>query len=170
MILDRVNYAISLLEEQPAGTNVPNRHLVSDALQAVSPASLTTPRSSGQDASTNASPSNAFAVEGDLSGIPEYPASVMSCEATMRWPVFAGSVPDVQSFILEIDDNNARPSLGGGGASVSIREEDFITLSKRFLAYVHVKNPILDLAEYRSYVREAALNGISWDGPSCLVV
>lgn len=95
----------------------------------------------------------------------------MNVESIMRWPIFEGSTPDVQSFILELDD---RPSIGdglrGGGVSIGIREEDFITLSKKFLAYVHVKNPILDPAEYKAYVREAAGNGISWDGPSCLVV
>lgn len=88
----------------------------------------------------------------------------------MRWPIFEGSVPNVQSFILEVDDDHTRPSIRSTVAGAGIREEDFIPLSKKFLAYVHVKNPILDPAEYRSYVWEAVSNGIGWDGPSCLVV
>lgn len=51
-----------------------------------------------------------------------------------------------------------------------IQEEDFIPLSKRFLTYVHVKNPILDVPEFASYVKTAAETGLQWDGPSCLVV
>jgi hypothetical protein len=179
VILDRVNYAISLLERQPAGDSVLDRRFAPEEVLGASPASLITLQSSGQHAAANASPSDTVAVDDgpghiasdhNLSGIPEYPASVMNCEATMRWPVFAGSVPNVKSFILDADADSARPSIGSTGACAGIREEDFIPLSKKFLAYVHVKNPILDPAEYRSYVWEAVSNGIGWDGPSCLVV
>ena len=55
--------------------------------------------------------------------------------------------------------------LSGG-----VREEEFNVLSKRFLAYVHIKNPILDCAEFKAYVRDVAEHGVRWDGPSCLVV
>ncbi|OIW31477.1 hypothetical protein CONLIGDRAFT_659864 [Coniochaeta ligniaria NRRL 30616] len=171
-ILDRVNYAISLLEGQ-------GRQLAPEGVPVASPASLISLRSSSHHAITDASPSSAVAI-GDatrdvpsddyLSGVPEYPSNVINCEATMRWPVFEGSVPNVQSFILEADDDDARPGIFGSGAGAGIREEDFIPLSKKFLAYVHVKNPILDPAQYRSYVWEAVTNGIGWDGPSCLVL
>lgn len=168
-ILDRVNHAISLLERPPS--SVPG----GQETQAPSPASLITPQTSGQD--VNASPSETVndAGRGIASAdtvfvTPEYPACVTSCESILRWPVFEGSVQEIQSFILKLDDDGQTTSSNSGGVGGSIQEEDFIPLSKRFLAYVHIKNPILDLAGYRSYVREAASNGIGWDGPSCLVV
>lgn len=102
---------------------------------------------------------------------PDLPANTNNCEAVLNWPIFQGSVPEVKSFVLGYGDTPSdtlpapKQSLGRG-----IQEEDFTPLSTRFLAYVHVKNPILDVPEFCNYVKDAAENGLRWDGPSCLVV
>ncbi|KAI1038699.1 hypothetical protein LB503_007758 [Fusarium chuoi] len=90
----------------------------------------------------------------------------------MRWPIFQGLVPEAQSFVLELnEDVEARSSDARGvSAGRGVQEEDFIPLSKRFLAYVHVKNPILDVKDYKKKVREAVENSPQWDGASCLVL
>lgn len=51
-----------------------------------------------------------------------------------------------------------------------IQENDFTSLSKRFLTFVHVKNPVLEVEEYQEWVKIAVDQGPRWDGPSCLVV
>lgn len=108
----------------------------------------------------------------NLFDIPECPASLINCEAILRWPIFQGCAPDIQSFVLDFvdDDSERQHDSWSGISSGGVREEDFIPLAKRFLAFVHVKNPILDCAEFMSYVRDVAENGIRWDGQSCLVV
>uniref|UniRef100_A0A0D2XPI6 Zn(2)-C6 fungal-type domain-containing protein n=1 Tax=Fusarium oxysporum (strain Fo5176) TaxID=660025 RepID=A0A0D2XPI6_FUSOF len=102
----------------------------------------------------------------------DFPSTSNNCESIMRWPIFQDLVPEVHSFVLELNEDveagpsDARGVSGGKG----VQEEDFIQLSKRFLAYVHVKNPILDVKDYKKKVREVAENGPRWDGASCLVV
>lgn len=113
--------------------------------------------------------------EGDILQVlerPEFPSESNNCESIMRWPIFQGLVPEVQSFVLELnEDVEARSSDSRGvSAGRGVQEEDFVPLSKRFLAYVHVKNPILDVKDYKKKVREAAENGPRWDDASCLVV
>lgn len=104
--------------------------------------------------------------------IPGFPSAANNCEGVLRWPIFEGLVPDVHSFILESakEDSGQAENIRTGSLGRGVQEDDFIPLSKKFLAYVHVKNPILDVADYKAQVRDAAENGPRWDGPSCLVV
>ncbi|TDZ34854.1 hypothetical protein C8035_v010256 [Colletotrichum spinosum] len=108
--------------------------------------------------------------------IPDHVAASSNCEAILRWPIFGGMVPDVHSFILEIEDDDdpeclgqARPT-GLGNMGRGVQEDDFMVLSKKFLAYVHVKNPVLDIPDFKAHVKNAIENGPRWDGPSCLVL
>lgn len=168
-----MNYAVSLLESQCAGAASAQR---SQDVQGLSPASIVTPQHSTVDISpsvaifdTQASSSQA---EHDLFDSSEYPATIINCEAVLRWPIFQGFVPDIQSFVLDFDHDrfNIQDESRNGTINGGVREEEFNTLSKKFLAYVHIKNPILDTAEFKTYVRDVAEHGIRWDGPSCLVV
>ncbi|KEZ45571.1 hypothetical protein SAPIO_CDS1908 [Scedosporium apiospermum] len=167
-ILDRINHAINLLEsQQQVSAVIPHRP--GPGLTDASPASST---QLGQSVVSNATPLPQSELDEDSLDVPGDPATLINCEAILRWPIFRSCVPpDLQSFILDSDDAysdtlgpSPAPQRGG------VREEDFVKLSGRFLAYVHVKNPILDCSEFRSSVKEAADNGIGWDGPSCLVL
>lgn len=109
--------------------------------------------------------------------MPETPALLMNAESVLRWPIFRNSTSNVDSFVLDgMDFDNqdggfvTEPAQPGLRAGRGVCEEDFSHLAQKFLAYVHVKNPILDIAEYKSYVSVAAENGPGWDGPSCIVV
>ncbi|UQC79176.1 vegetative cell wall protein gp1 [Colletotrichum lupini] len=107
--------------------------------------------------------------------IPDSAAARSNCEAILRWPIFRGYAPETESFILELEDGDAESShrsqpvrsrnLGRG-----VQEDDFTALSKKFLAYVHVKNPVLDVTDFKAYVKDTVENGPRWDGPSCLVL
>lgn len=107
--------------------------------------------------------------------IPDSAAARSNCEAILRWPIFRGYAPETESFILELEDGDAEPShrsqpLRSRNLGRGVQEDDFTVLSKKFLAYVHVKNPVLDVSDFKAYVKDTVENGPRWDGPSCLVV
>ncbi|CAI0643986.1 unnamed protein product [Colletotrichum noveboracense] len=85
------------------------------------------------------------------------------------------TVPEINSFILELEDDDpdcmgVRKSNNAASLGRGVQEDDFTVLSKKFLAYVHVKNPVLDVPDFRAHVKAAIENGPRWDGPSCLVL
>ncbi|TQN65581.1 hypothetical protein CSHISOI_09840 [Colletotrichum shisoi] len=175
----RINHVVSLLETgpQPPMDNVGSA--VPLPQSTLSPTSISGPQTSTtvalEDDPTHA-PDNLPEDDAMIRfNIPDSAAASANCEAVLKWPIFRGLVPDVESFILEADDDDResfdrpRPvsacSLGRG-----VQEDDFTVLSKKFLAYVHVKNPILDVADFKAQVRDAVESGPRWDGPSCLVL
>ncbi|KAF5966216.1 oleate-activated transcription factor 1 [Fusarium bulbicola] len=173
-ILDRLNHVVSLLESRPLAVLVnetgsyDSPHEASDIPRR--PASVSQPL---RVAPIHASRDFTTLVpEDDVLQVlerPDFPSASNNCESIMRWPIFQGLVPEVNSFVLELNEvveagpSDARVSGGRG-----VQEEDFVPLSKRFLAYVHVKNPILDVKDYKNKVREAAENGPRWG--ACLSV
>ncbi|KAF5622962.1 heterokaryon incompatibility protein [Fusarium sp. NRRL 52700] len=176
-ILDRLNHVVSLLESRPLAV------LVNDTGSYDSPHTVS--NLSGRHASVaqplRVAPIHAsrdlttLVPEDDVLQVldrPDFPSVSMNCESIMRWPIFQGLVPEVHSFVLELDEDIESRSSDARGISAGrgVQEEDFIPLSKRFLAYVHVKNPILDVKDYKKKVKEAAENGPRWDGASCLVL
>ncbi|KAI5928351.1 vegetative cell wall protein gp1 [Camillea tinctor] len=158
-ILDRVNHVVSLLESG-------NPRMAVGGPCGPSPSSSYAPHSEEFERTR----------AGEISlDDPEFTAATVSCESILRWPIFRGLVPEVRSFVLEAENDDAntatdRQDERPGSLGRGVQEDDFIALSKKFLAYVHVKNPILDIATYKAHVREAAENGPSWDAPSCLVL
>ncbi|RSL43296.1 hypothetical protein CEP53_011770 [Fusarium sp. AF-6] len=167
-ILDRLNHVVTLLESRPLAVIAQP----SDISQQVSgaPMSVNFPTSSAPstEATTNLPEMDIL----QTLDIPDFPSSVINCESILRWPIFEGLVPDVHSFILESakEDSGQVESTRTSSLGRGVQEDDFIPLSKKFLAYVHVKNPILDVADYKAQVKDAAENGPRWDGPSCLVL
>lgn len=167
-ILDRLNHVVTLLESRPLA-------VIAQPSDVSQPVSENSP-------SVNFLPSAAPAVEATTNlpeidilhtlDIPGFPSAANNCEGVLRWPIFEGLVPDVHSFILESakEDSGQAETIRTGSLGRGVQEDDFIPLSKKFLAYVHVKNPILEVADYKAQVRDAAENGPRWDGPSCLVV
>ncbi|KAH7134450.1 vegetative cell wall protein gp1 [Dactylonectria macrodidyma] len=163
-ILERLGHVVSLLEtRQPP----PSPQDSSPGIQTQSSYAI-------PDASPNSRAVDQDIEDDLLEETPNFPASIHNCESVLRWPVFRGIVPEIESF-MTWPDNTETTSPNSSWRepdtlSRGIHEEDFIPLSKRFLAYVHTKNPILDVAELSRYVRDAAENGLRWDGPSCLVL
>lgn len=102
-----------------------------------------------------------------------HPATLLNCESVLKWPIFCITAQLPQSFALEHAKNapaNTESFNSTNFGSRGIQENDFITLSNRFLEFVHIKNPVLDLDEYREWVKMAVDQGPGWDGPTCLVV
>lgn len=113
-------------------------------------------------------------VEGQFEETPDFPATINNCEGILKWLIFQGCALEVDSFVhdeeLDNPSSHAESRLGASALGRGIQEEDFIPLSQRFLVHVHIKNPILDVAEFSRCVRDASETGLRWDGPSCLVV
>ncbi|KAF5677435.1 heterokaryon incompatibility protein [Fusarium denticulatum] len=176
-ILDRLNHVVSLLESRPLAVLVngsgtyDSPHEASNLIgghASIAQPLRVAPIHTSRDLTT-------LVPEDDVLQVldrPDFPSASNNCESIMRWPIFQGLVPEVHCFVLELDEDvEARFSDARGvSAGRGVQEEDFIPLSKRFLAYVHVKNPILDVKDYKKKVREAAENGPRWDGASCLVL
>jgi hypothetical protein len=102
-----------------------------------------------------------------------HPATLLNCESVLKWPIFGVTAQLPQSFTLEhartastTTESLHSTQFGNRG----IQENDFGALTNRFLALVHIKNPVLDLDEYREWVKIAVDQGPGWDGPTCLVV
>lgn len=166
-ILDRINHVVSLLETGPHPG-------LGDVRQEPSPASL--PSHIHVNTAAAGALQQPICEDDELPRLddPEFAASTCSCESILRWPIFREIVPDVRPFIFEagggIDSFGETRGSESGRLGRGVQEDDFIPLSKKFLAYVHVKNPILDLADFRAHVKEASENGLRWDSQSCLVV
>jgi hypothetical protein len=158
-ILDRLNHVVTLLETRPtAPPDVSMPSPQSTIPHAASALSQGLP---------NEVPATAYLEDPNL-----LTASVC-CEEILRWPILNTCRVDFQSFVLDTDypdiaattPGRFESSLGRG-----VQEEDFIHLSRRFLALVHVKNPILDVSAFKKAVKQVTETGPQWDGTSCLVV
>lgn len=112
-------------------------------------------------------------------------AANCSSARVLSWPIFEGSInPDDISAPFFDPENyqngtaQAEQSLQPASHSVrsgsslgrGVREEDVPGLIHNFLAYVHVKNPILDPSSLRSMARDISDEGFKWDERSCLVL
>jgi hypothetical protein len=95
-------------------------------------------------------------------------------EGLLYWPrivYFLGTPVVEQSFVLESTLNSAKGTAPAPRyKQYGIRENDLPTLCRRFLVYVHIRNPILEPGELEQYAKELSETGIKWDSKSCLVV
>lgn len=101
---------------------------------------------------------------------PGFPANVNNFESILRWPIFNDLALSSVSFVLENEREDGQMQSGSVPLSRGIQEDELQPLSERFLSYVHVKNPILDVADFRRCVNDTSINGLQWDGESCLIV
>ncbi|KAJ2902733.1 hypothetical protein MKZ38_000159 [Zalerion maritima] len=168
-ILDRIDHVVSLLEARPLLAPGAEPSASTDQLSSI-PANST----NQQVASVSADQTLAGDVTWFLD-LPDLPSAVNSCEGILRWPIFEGVVTaSVQSFVLEDSAENDRTRQAAEQTPAAlcrgVQEDDIVPLSKKFLAFVHVKNPILDVADFNAKVRHAAEYGLGWDGSSCLVL
>ena len=105
--------------------------------------------------------------------------SPITVEAVLSWPVLKeeyGPCLDIRDLMANPDnscDDTSSPLAFGTLAASSLIDfelESCSHLVNNFFRYVHIKNPVLDEDEIRSWVREISLNGVGWDARSCLVV
>ncbi|KAK7458600.1 vegetative cell wall protein gp1 [Colletotrichum acutatum] len=157
-ILDRLNHVVSLLEARP---ELPAENVVAapPIPSILSPTSLQGPQTSTSvtiDENLSHSPDGLPEDEVMIRlDIPDSAAARSNCEAILRWPIFRGYAPETESFILELEDGDAESShqsqpLRSRNLGRGVQEDDFTVLSKKFLAYVHVKNPVLDVSDFKA--------------------
>jgi hypothetical protein len=126
--------------------------------------------------SNQEAPESAFADAGfGQLEIPHVAAQASACESILRWPILSdvmtragtSSSSDLRKASLSgtYEDNTHSSQKTAGVAHDSI-----INLCRRFLALIHIKNPILDVHEFSQHARNAAELGPGWDGGGCLVV
>lgn len=165
-ILERINHVASLIESKSSNSLQSPQLLGKSYLH---PASATeNPPGDTRDAFHHFQINDESYVE-----TPGFPANRSNCESVLQWPIFYNLVPDTKSFVLGPNNGpNSPPSTRVHPTSLGrgIREEDFILLSQRFLFYVHVKNPILEVSDFTHLVRDVAETGLRWDGSTCLMV
>ena len=103
--------------------------------------------------------------------IPEAAARTSACESLLQWPALRRRrlLPRVTSFALQ--SVAAAAEEAPHRRQLPLEHDGAVwPLCQRFLALIHVKNPVLDVVKFKRYAREAAEYGPAWDGPGCLVV
>ncbi|KAL3460375.1 hypothetical protein BJX64DRAFT_300674 [Aspergillus heterothallicus] len=168
-ILDRVNYAIRLLEQNPSSSlatyNSPQT--ARDDLQNVlespgaNPAMITSPKEVESRSTEYTFLLEAQQLQANCasSRVAQWPLLRDICETNDVDSLFFKPVR-FEEFIERITTSSSR----------GIREEDVPSLIEVFLENVHTKNPILDPNELRSICRRISEDGFQWDGPSCLIL
>lgn len=183
--MNRIDHAISLIEHSSKrsfdGASVATQ-VVSEPAIDVNPSGL-----HGQDAYSQSDFSDHGFGQLEVSVTS---ATTVAHESILGWPVFKDipSVKSITSFLLQsgvdasffsptgrLDLKEAETMRDGlyGANSMSrqgVNEDDIPRLSKKFLDMIHIRNPILDAAEFNQYVREVSEHGLGWDGGTCLVV
>lgn len=108
--------------------------------------------------------------------------STGKCEDLLEWPIFEGRFPRSEVETLIFNPDLARDDSQGLSSTVEadpdrrltrgcgIQEGDALRLIQRFLAHVHIKNPILDADDIQRLAKDVMEHGFKWDAPSCLVV
>lgn len=111
------------------------------------------------------------------------------CEDILNWHVFEGRYdsalitsrifnPDASNNTGERDQlylNSSNLSHNGhqlrtSGPGRGIMEDHVPHLIDKFLANVHIKNPVLNPDDLKAKAKHAAENGFGWDAASCLIV
>ncbi|KAJ5771134.1 uncharacterized protein N7511_003185 [Penicillium nucicola] len=94
-------------------------------------------------------------------------------EGLLFWPKikeFLGEPVVKRSFLIECNVDTDASVPDGQTSKYGIREDDFLTLCRKFLDYVHVRNPILEPSQLEQYAKELTESGLKWDTKTCLVL
>jgi hypothetical protein len=95
----------------------------------------------------------------DGAGHPTSNCLLAGVERLLSWPKvieFLGEPVVKKSFILECNLDTAGLAPDGQSTKYGIREDDFLTLCRNFLDYVHVRNPLLEPSGLEQYAKESA--------------
>ncbi|KAL2860710.1 uncharacterized protein BJX67DRAFT_386398 [Aspergillus lucknowensis] len=165
-ILDRVNYAIRLIEQHPVDPPA------SDSPRTRHPQQLLE-KNAGADLALTTSPKETT-LNAEYTFQLEAQQLQANCASSrvLRWPSLRDICDPREVDRLFFNRAEARESVDRLATSTSrgIREEDVPSLIENFLENVHTKNPILDPHELRGLCRRIGEDGFQWDGPSCLIL
>jgi hypothetical protein len=114
----------------------------------------------------------------------EIPSSRTTADTILLWPIFEEKFPPeyliaplFQTNLENLDDGSNMQQdetllrfSAIEASRPSFREYEVDELVEKFLLYVHIKNPILDVKTLKSYAQRVVEDGPGWDGGSCLVV
>ncbi|KAF4448422.1 vegetative cell wall gp1 [Fusarium albosuccineum] len=173
-ILAKINHAVTLLEELKSShqiSSITTRDTIDRRPDTRQVQQLST---SSLDANSNqvgvTEGESAFTDDGfGRLEIPEAAARSSACESLLRWPVLTAITGNsaATSFALE----EAACNTSGKPRQQGVIDQDGIwPLCRRFLALIHVKNPILDVSDFVQHARNAAEYGPGWDEAGCLVL
>lgn len=107
------------------------------------------------------------------------PAHRTTADAVLAWDVFGARWPQMAMVGVHFQSteqggirNGADPleSAAASGGLLLPNEEQIPSLVDKFLENVHTKNPVLDVEQLVKHSRRIAVNGLTWDGWSCLVL
>ncbi|BCS19306.1 uncharacterized protein APUU_12134A [Aspergillus puulaauensis] len=168
-ILDRVNYAIRLIEQNPSSsrTSFPDTPGARNAPQ--EPA-----ESAGSDLTLTTSPSETIYKSTEYTFLLEAQQLQAKCASgrVLKWPSLGGLCDpnEVDKLFFKPARPEEAVEQGVSSRGRGIREEDVSLLIENFLENVHTKNPILDPHELRKLSLRIEEDGFRWDGPSCLIL
>lgn len=107
------------------------------------------------------------------------PAARTTADTVLTWPVYEGKYQQSALICVLFEPLKARSSgafpsecdsFTVPGGLIPPVEESIPHLVDRFLENVHTKNPVCDVEELVRQSRLIAVNGLSWDAWSCLVL
>ena len=175
-ILERVNYAVGLLEAQRDDMLDHISRASGFPLQVPAPLDTypaqvqPTPRSlpNTEDLSMNNS------AQGDaeilIESLEIAGRNPQVSEDILKWSVFNGKYDRTKIEALIFNPEAAQPSRPAASNMIHLQEEEVPHLITKFLTNVHIKNPVLDVEDLRRKARGISENGFGWDGTSCLIV
>ncbi|KAL5002212.1 hypothetical protein BDV10DRAFT_191786 [Aspergillus recurvatus] len=170
-ILDRVNYAIRLIEQQPAN---PNASSSSDSPRTRHVSQQNPEKSTYLGLGPTAPPEEPISRSTEYSFLLEAQQLQAKCASSrvLQWPSLRDlcDPSEVDKFFFNPTRSEDVAEQAVSSSGWGIREEDVPSLTERFLENVHTKNPILDSNELRKLSRRIGEDGFQWDGPSCLIL
>lgn len=102
----------------------------------------------------------------------QIPVARITPDAVLKWPIFSNRYPPdhLTGTTFAARFEHLKPTKKPATTVGGVDETAIPELVKRFLDFVHIKNPILDTDALWSYAEYAAEEGLKWDSASCLVV
>ncbi|KAL4751968.1 hypothetical protein BDW72DRAFT_212359 [Aspergillus terricola var. indicus] len=165
-ILDRVSYAIRLIEQQPANPDVSSS---SDSPRTRHVPQQNPGRSTCLGLDLTAPPGEVISRSTEYTFLLETQQLQAKCASgrVLQWPSLRDLCDprEVDKFFLNRTHSEYVVEKAVLFSSWGMREEDVPSLIERFLENVHTKNPILDPSELRKLSRRLGENGFQWDGP-----
>jgi hypothetical protein len=96
------------------------------------------------------------------------PAHRTTGDAVLGWDIFENQWPKMP--LIGVLFRPAEPRIGDVSCRLAPNEEHIPALVDSFLRNVHTKNPVLDVQQLVKHARSIAVDGLEWDGWSCLVL
>lgn len=180
-ILDRLNYAIQLVENLPQNLTSSFSNKDQRVLQSVE-YECENPTPNDHNSNTHNRNEDGQSIQNSsLMEALEVAANCASKEI-LQWPIFEGIVDpeavDAAFFEPQTVSNceanrtadDPRVLAPRSRSYQGVRKEDVLHLAEKFLTNVHIKNPVLDPKELRSIAKNTSEDGFNWEASSCLIL